>query len=82
MTAGEHVYLLSQDGNSYSAEVTLLAIDVDTAGLTRVFTGGTRNPLNRDTWLFAIDNDHVLLNIGGGHMLTLDVPAALEFISQ
>jgi hypothetical protein len=79
---GERVYLLAQDETSSSSQVTLLAIDVDTARLTRIFTGGTRRPLSRDTWVFAVDNDHILLNVGGGHTVALDVAAALELISH
>jgi hypothetical protein len=76
------VYLLAQDSTSSSSQVTLLAIDLDTGKLTRIFTGGTRRPLSKDTWVFAVDSDHVLLNIGGGHTLALDVAAALELVSH
>jgi hypothetical protein len=40
------------------------------AELTHIFSGGTRSAKPHDTWLLA-GPDHLLLNIGGGHLVAI-----------
>ena len=71
------VYLLSQDHLLPTNELSVLAVDIDTAELTRLFTGGTRSAQPEDTWAFAVADDRLIINIGGGSMAGLDSHQAL-----
>ncbi|MDX1665446.1 MAG: M23 family metallopeptidase, partial [Candidatus Promineifilaceae bacterium] len=57
--------------------VTVYAVDLDSGNLERLFVGGARGGNALNTWLIAAP-DGLLLNIGGGHLVALDPPAALD----
>jgi outer membrane protein assembly factor BamB len=76
------VYLVSQRLTSSSSEVSVFAIDLDSAELTRVFTAGSRDPLPEDTWALPIGDSRILINVGGGHMVALDPLPAFEAVSR
>ncbi len=61
-------------------EVALFAIDLETADLTRILVGGTRNPSPTDTAVVPLEQGQVLINIGGMTVLRLDAAAALEAV--
>lgn len=75
-------YLVSQRHNTSSSEVSIFVIDINSAALTRIFTSGSRIPMLKDTWAFAIGDDRILANIGGGSMVALDTRLAIEAVSQ
>lgn len=75
-------YLVSQRHNTSSSEVSIFVIDINNAALTRIFTSGSRIPMLKDTWAFAIGDDRILANIGGGSMVALDTRLAIEAVSQ
>jgi outer membrane protein assembly factor BamB len=74
------VYLVVQSDTGRSSEVSVFAIDMHSAEFTRIFTGGTLQPRPNDTWVFALDDGRMLLNIGGGSMVALDPGVALEAV--
>jgi murein DD-endopeptidase MepM/ murein hydrolase activator NlpD len=82
LTLDGRAYLLSQESTTSYSDVSLLAIDLDSARLTRIFSGGTRYPLASDTWASALDDGRILLNIGGGYMIALDPQLAFEAVSH
>jgi len=63
-------------------KVSIFAIDINGVELARIFTGGSRIPMLKDTWAFAIGDDRILANIGGGSMVALDTRLAIEAVSQ
>jgi hypothetical protein len=70
------VYLID-DGTTRSAGlITLYEVDLLSGNLTRIFVGGTRTPARNETWLLAGSDGRLFLNIGGGHLLALDLAAA------
>lgn len=74
-------YMLLQNDTAYATDIAIFAIEMDRAELTHIFTGGTRTPRPQDTSAFAIDNDRLLLNIGGGSMVALDAQLAIDAVS-
>ncbi|MCL4267355.1 MAG: PQQ-binding-like beta-propeller repeat protein [Anaerolineae bacterium] len=73
------IYLTTQTSINEASELTIYAIDLDTAHLTRLLVGGTRAPLTADTWTTAAGN-LLLVNIGGGHLVAFDPLLALEIL--
>ena len=65
-------YLLQQTGSDITTQFKLYAIDIPNATLHHIFTGGSRTPLLEDNWLVSVDDDLLLLNVGGGSMVGLD----------
>jgi murein DD-endopeptidase MepM/ murein hydrolase activator NlpD len=87
---GDRPYLLSRYDRSLAEgavssqttdELTLFAVDAETAELTRIFVGGTRNPSPTHTAAIPVADGRVLFNIGGVAQVMLDAPAALETIA-
>ncbi len=74
-------YLASLDATGSFSEVSIFAVDLNSAELTRIFTGGSRNPLPQDTWAFPSGDHRILINIGGSSMALLDPQAALAAVS-
>ena len=66
----DEVYLVAEDNSGSSSHVSVFAVDVAGAGVTRIFMGGTRSPISADTWVLAA-GEQLLLNIGGGNMVAL-----------
>jgi murein DD-endopeptidase MepM/ murein hydrolase activator NlpD len=79
---GERIYLLNQYAVSNTLKISLYAIDPESAALTLIFEGGTRDPSIADTWVFPVGADRLLINIGGGSTVMIDPGAALAIISQ
>jgi outer membrane protein assembly factor BamB len=70
-------YLLLQSGSNMSVHLDLYAIDQESSALRHIFTGGTRQPLVGGNWAVSINDDLLLINIGGGSMVALDVATAV-----
>jgi outer membrane protein assembly factor BamB len=75
-------YLVSRNDTTSSSEISIFAIDLNSAELTRIFTGGSRSPLSDNTWAFAVGDDSILVNVGGGSMVMLDPRLAMEAVLQ
>ncbi|MCA9978512.1 MAG: peptidoglycan DD-metalloendopeptidase family protein [Anaerolineales bacterium] len=71
-------YLLLQTGSDITTQFFLYAIDRENSGLTHIFTGGTREPILGDNWVVSLNENLLLMNIGGGSMAVLDVAAAYQ----
>jgi outer membrane protein assembly factor BamB len=80
VVAGSQVYLLLHNGTSSASITDIFSIDTDSAALTRIFTGGTRNLAQQDLWALAVDGDHLLVNYGGSNVTALDARLALETV--
>ncbi|MBE2223006.1 MAG: peptidoglycan DD-metalloendopeptidase family protein [Anaerolineae bacterium] len=65
-------YLLQQTGSDITTQFKLYAIDITNSTLRHIFTGGTRTPLPEDNWLVSVDDDLLVLNVGGGSMVGLE----------
>jgi murein DD-endopeptidase MepM/ murein hydrolase activator NlpD len=66
-------YLLAEDNRGSTSQIMVYHIDPNQAELTLIFSGGTRSAKPHDTWLLA-GADHLLLNIGGGHIVAIRQP--------
>jgi len=73
------VYLLLHD---YGGDLAVFAVDTSTAALTRIFIGGTRSPQRTETWVSPMGAGRILINIGGGSMVAVDLATALAGVSQ
>jgi murein DD-endopeptidase MepM/ murein hydrolase activator NlpD len=82
ITLNDQVYLMSKYETSASNEVTIFLVDIDSGELSRIFLGGTRNPIQftEDTWATVIGGDNILINIGGGGLVALDPQIILAAI--
>ncbi len=78
VVAGSQVYLLLHNGTSSASITDIFSIDTDSAALTRIFTGGTRNLAQQDLWAFAVDGDHLLVNYGGSNVTALETVQAVD----
>ena len=77
-------YLLARESTNVTGsistsayELTLFAIDLETARLTRLFTGGTRDPQVEFTAAYPLEDGRLLINIAGSTLVMLDVEAAV-----
>jgi hypothetical protein len=77
-------YLLARDittqaenASPIAYELTLFAIDPDTAELTRLFLGGTRAPRVAFTDVVPLGNGRLAINIAGASIVLLDINQAL-----
>jgi hypothetical protein len=75
-------YLASQSYNGATRSVSIFAVDLDSADLLRIFTGGTRNFSSSDTQVHIVEEDQLLINIGQGTLSVLDPRLASEIILQ
>ncbi len=71
---GGHLYLVAHNENGSVGELLLYAIDLEGARLTHLFIGGTRSPRLHESWVWG-DDGVLLLNIGGGNLLTFAAQA-------
>ena len=76
------VYLLLQSRADYGRDLAVLSVDTSTAALTRILIGGTRNPQPTERWVSPMGAGRILINIGGGSMVALDLVTALAGVSQ
>ncbi len=76
LVLNEQVYLVTAAGSNPILNLSVYALDLATAELTHIFTGGTRTAVPGTTWAMAAGDGQMLINLGGGHMLTLDPLAA------
>jgi hypothetical protein len=79
LTVGDRVYLVSSDSVGSIGELQVYGVDVATAVLTHIFTGGTRTAVS-NTWAITPDATHLLINIGGGHMFAFDPQLAQQTV--
>ena len=81
MLAG-HPFLVSENNTTSSSdEIAVFAIDVNSAELARIFTGGSRDSIPGSASAFVVGDDRILINIGG-RLVMLDTRLALEALSQ
>lgn len=78
---GDLPYLIAQSGNEDDGTLALYAIDTLQGNLTHLFHGGSRTFVASDTWMEGVDG-RLLLNIGGGHLLSLDVFEASDLLGS
>ncbi len=78
--SGAQPYLLSEEGSDDWRRLSIYMIDLQNAELTRIFGGGTRDPIPGGTWLYGDELGHFLLNIGGGSLVALDAGIALQLV--
>lgn len=72
---GRAPYLVAETNNDSTGTLFVYAIDPLQGDLTHIFSGGSRTFVAGDMWMGTAE-DHLLLNIGGGHLLSLDVREA------
>lgn len=65
--------LLMQTGSDITTQFKLYAIDMPNSTLHHLFTGGSRTPQRDDNWLVSVNDELLLINVGGGSMVGLDV---------
>jgi hypothetical protein len=80
LALNNQAYLITVPGNGSIRTLYVYAINLQTAELTHIFTGGTRTAGPGQTWATTTDNT-LLINIGGGHLFSLNPSLALEQIT-
>lgn len=76
LSVDERPYLAIHDISSDAGSISIFAIDPELAGLTHLFTGGTRTPAAGQTSFHSAGEARLLINIGGGHLVALDLDSA------
>jgi murein DD-endopeptidase MepM/ murein hydrolase activator NlpD len=72
LAAGQGIYVLLQENKLYQDRAELFELDMDTAELRRIFSGGTRSALAGDGWVLALDNGRLLINVANSSLVALD----------
>ena len=80
LALNDQLYLLTITGNGAIRTLDIYALNVDTAELSHIFTGGTRTAIPNQTWATSTHNNTFLINIGGGHLFHFNPTLALEQI--
>jgi outer membrane protein assembly factor BamB len=73
-------YLLMQSGSGSSTQLRLYAINRQDSTLAHIFTAGTRSSLPGGNWFVSVNDDLLLINVGGGSMVALDPDTAVSII--
>lgn len=71
-------YLLLQSGSNVSLHLDLYAVDQENSALRHIFSGGTRQPLAVGNWVISVNDEWLLINIGGGSLVALDMVTAVS----
>jgi hypothetical protein len=71
-------YLIVFGATSNTGTVSVYAIDVEHASLAHIFGGGTRTPRSSLNSAYQSDDGKLILNIGGGHLVSLDPMEATQ----
>ncbi len=79
---GRKIYLLATDKGASGNEVKLLEVDIETGKLTHLFTGGTRLGFSRGTWINPVNDEYLLVNIGGGPVVLISPQEAFDIIAS
>lgn len=69
-------YLIASDETSSTGTISIYEVDLDDASLTHVFNGGTRTPRANLTATHLSSTGRLYLNIGGGHLVSVDLKDA------
>jgi hypothetical protein len=77
-TVAGRPYLVAVDATNSAGSVFVYAIDVEQASLAHIFSGGTRTARVDLNGIHQLDSGKLLLNIGGGHLVCLDLIEATE----
>jgi outer membrane protein assembly factor BamB len=77
----DQTYLLMQSGSGLSTQVRLYAINRQNSTLRHIFTGGSRTSLPGGNWFVSVNDDLLLINVGGGSMVALDPDTAVSIIN-
>jgi hypothetical protein len=69
--------VISMSNSSQIGQLDVYALDLLSAELNHLFTGGTRSP-SPGSWVTPVSDTELLINIGGGPLALLDVQLATE----
>jgi outer membrane protein assembly factor BamB len=75
LAVGSAPYLITQSARDDNGTLAVYTIDPLAGNLTHLFSGGSRTFVAADTWMEAAA-DQLLLKIGGGHLVSLDLQEA------
>jgi hypothetical protein len=71
-------YLVVQSESGGTGSISVFAVDTSNIALTRIFNGGTRMPRISQNSFYSAGNGRLLINIGGGHLVSLDPRSAAD----
>lgn len=80
LLSGVQPYLFDIDENGSWTRVSLYAIDSQTAQMTWIFGGGTRDPVANGTFILSGQPGQFMINIGGGSLLAFDANLAHQMV--
>ena len=76
-------FLVSENSaTSSSSGISVFAIDLNSAELARIFTGGNRDSISGPASALVVGDDRLLVNVGGGRFVMLDTRLALAAVSR
>jgi hypothetical protein len=73
LSVADMPYLVAMGESGGTGTISVYAIDLANAKLTRLFDGGTRAPRASLNSMHLLADSRILLNIGGGHLVSLDL---------
>lgn len=84
LEVNNQAYLLVQQVTSSANNIAIYAIDTDRAEMMLIFKGGTRTPVTNPnaTWAYTIDEDTILINIGGGGLAAFNPSVTLDLFAE
>jgi outer membrane protein assembly factor BamB len=75
-------YLVALDDSASAVGVSVFAVNLETAELTCIFVGGSRNPTPGGTWTVPTRDDLLLISIADSGIVALDAPLALDVVQS
>ena len=82
ISLGDRTFVVSNDTEGSLSTISIYEIDLESAELTRIFSGGTRSLAQHVTKTFASGDDLILIDIGGGSLAALDPELAAELVNS
>jgi hypothetical protein len=82
ISLGDRIFVVSNDTAGSLSTTSIYEIDLESADLTRIFSGGTRSLAHHVTKTFASGDDLILIDIGGGSLAALDPELAAELVNS
>jgi hypothetical protein len=82
LTTTQELYLLVSHTDSSRTVADIYAIDLDSATLTHILRGDSRQSYTRNTWMQPLGEGLWLLNVGGGPLGAFNLQAAYQRVTS
>ena len=79
---GDSAYLLWSHSTTTGNQVNIYVVDLESANLTHILMAGTRISYSHQNWIYPVDDNLLLVNVGGGPLGMLDPLTAGQTVTN